>query len=875
MTDSESNLLSSDDAPKRPNCLVVVGASAGGLEALSTFFASVSSRSPAFVVIQHLSPDHRSMMAQLLARHTDLPVSVIQDGDTLQAGRVHLIPPGSFLRLEGDTLYLEPRPTARVMLPVDAFLFSAATHWGARTIAVILTGTGTDGTAGVLAVNKAGGKVLVQDPTEAEFDGMPASAVATGVADQVKDLAGLAAVVAELVPQVSRSDRPVAAEQPTDSDPAAPVLQGEAPEALAESILQVLQAQSDADFTGYKTDLLLRRVAERCRLLQVRDISEYLAILRAQPSERSYLTRELLIPLTRFFREPDVFASLAREVLDPLVADWPDERPIRVWCAGVASGEEAYTLSILFQEAFARHQKWPPLKIFATDVDASLLEQASAGHFSAAIRDELDDFRLERWFKPAGEGYRVRKVVREPVVFARHNLTRDPPFARLQLVVCRNVLIYLRPESKESALLRLLYALVPGGVLLLGQSEAPETDSDKLVPLGGVQGMYRLLRPVRMPPGGQPRTRRGTLVEPAAPRLGPAGPASEGAELAVQTLQQQVQRAYTPPTLIVDTSLSLIHVLGDTQPLLGLDQGHVAFTLERLLDTGLRQTVLPFCEQVLQAVNNQTDLPEPIQVRNAQNRTYQLEVRVTGSSAAERYLALSFVPLDDTAERTTTATEADRVSRSPAVVREGSTDHGEITRLELALAESRRREKASVVALESTNEELQATNEELLTSNEELHSTNEELQSLNEELYTVNSELQAKIRELNTLHHDMDNMAQTLGMASLIVDHQLRIQRFTEGMTRFLPLRQDDEGRHLGEISLRALYPELLQDIERCIDEKTYVEATIPSGGRSWLPGGEALADSGSDQNGHRVRIMPYRERNKRVTGVVVTVINL
>lgn len=874
-----------EDTSQRPEYLVAVGASAGGLEALIGLVGRFRSSEAALVIVQHLSPDHRSMMAELLSRHTDWPVQAVREGEPVRKANVYLIPPGKQLTVDRTALHLAPRKSLRgVSHPIDDFMISVADSWGARSVAVILSGTGTDGVEGIRAIKKAGGHVLVQDPEEAAFDGMPRSAVETGMADAVLPVSML---VSRLSAQLSA--RPPASSQAEHEGqevafPSEPVqVGGGFSEHQADEVLRLLKQLGAGDFTGYKTDALMRRVEERCRVLHYERLPDYLEVLRESESERTFLARELLIPLTHFFRDTDVFEYLYHTVITPLVREAAGERELRVWCAGVASGEEAYSVSMLFLEAAGALNVPVNLKLFATDVDGRLVDQGAEGVFSADhVMAEISEQRRTRWFEPVDDhGFRARRVIRSPIVFARHNLVSDPPFTRLDLIVCRNVLIYLRRSSQQQVLERLHYGLKPGGYLLLGQTETPGALADRfdtLTPEGEeseITGLYQLRRsapPARFRAHTAASENRSTQGDaPQRPSPSARETAQENARLAgansesdvVEQLQSRIQSTYLPPTLILNSRGELIHVFGDVQPIVRIGSGSASFQLERILPPSF----LPVTRSLLtEALNS----PDPVGVRasgdrvtSESGRVYRPEAQTLKASGESCYVAISFVlETGDRPGATDIHGDAAKSTGDKPTISEPDEWQHYAEKLQQELTEARLRERRSIEALETANEELQASNEEMTTSNEELQSTNEELQSLNEELYSVNSELQEKIRQLNQLHHDLDNMGHALGVASVFVDQDLRVRRYTEGITQFIPLTARDIGRYLGEFALDHLSETLPDDIRQCIREGQYVESSI-------------VAGSGGAQSTSWLRIMPYFERAEQITGAVILVSNL
>ena len=562
--------------------VVGIGASAGGLDALERFFGALPVDSgAAFVVIQHLSPDHKSMMDNLLARYTAMPVRVADHDMPLAANAVFLIPPGKHLRLVADRLHVSPKAEHGLSLPIDIFFHSLAEQWGDSAMAVVLSGTGSDGSRGLAAVNAAGGFVFVQDPTSAKFDGMPRSAIGTGLVDVVAPAEDLAKrLLAHL--RAPRHGALRLAEGDELADLAD--LAGAKPLPL-DAILERLVASSGIDFREYKPTTVLRRIERRMQVLHAHDLADYHARLSASPEEQSLLRRELLIPVTRFFRDTEAFEQLADQVLPALVAA-PSVEPIRVWVACCATGEEAYSIAILFAEAFQRlapGQARRPVKIFATDVEQQYLDQAAAGSYPDTIAAEVSATRLEQFFVARQGGFTLRPEIRQMVIFARHNLVGDPPFTRMDVVTCRNALIYFQPVAQERALHRLQYALVPGGHLLLGPSESLGVMHRDFAPLPGRHKIYKLLRHDRLAMALDGGTRHlPTAQRLAARRRLPVAAPGEATPW-VTLGQRQLLQTYAPPTLLVGPTRELLHVYGHATGLLSIGAGQATLDVLKLL----------------------------------------------------------------------------------------------------------------------------------------------------------------------------------------------------------------------------------------------------------------------------------------------------
>lgn len=787
--------------------VVAIGASAGGLDALERLFGALPvDTGAAFVVVQHLSPDHKSMMDNLLARYTAMPVQVAEQDLPLAANAVFLIPPGKTMRLAGERLKLAPKPEHGLSLPIDIFFGSLAEQCGERTVAVVLSGTGSDGSRGLAAVNAAGGFVYVQDPTTAKFDGMPRSAIATGLVDVVAPVPALAARLVEQLrapqaglPRGAGGDPPPSLAQPLDG------------------IMEVLLASAGIDFRDYKPSTVLRRIERRMQVLHAASLADYLERLSASADEQQLLRRELLIPVTRFFRDDEVWQHIAEQVIPPLVLR-DDPEPIRVWVACCATGEEAYSYAMLFAEAFRRLGRVRAVKIFATDVEPQYLDHAAAGRYADTVAAEVPAERLAQFFVERHGAHTVAPEIRQMVIFARHNLVANPPFTRMDLVSCRNALIYLQPVAQERALRRLQYALVTGGHLVLGPSESLGVLHRDFRELGGRHKVFQVLRRDRLAAaldgGGRHRL--------AAGRSAPRGATTADPRLhSIADGQALLQQSYVPPSLLVGESRELLHVYGDAGRYLQIAEGEPTLDVLKLLPRELAWAAGLLLQAL--AADRRMHRSAPLRVATGgEGALVQLVARPLDADG--RALAmLSLEPAPD-----------DAMASDHAALALDVEHQRRIDLLERELALTHESLQATIEELETSNEELQATNEELMASNEELQSTNEELQSVNEELYTVNSEYQEKVDILNSVNADLENVSKAAAIPTLFVDRQLALTRFTPEATQLFKLREGDVGRSLEDFAHQLDYPELFVDLRRTLDSGTVIEREVQSRGGDW-----------------------------------------
>jgi len=823
----------SDAKPFRPY-VVAIGASAGGLDALERFFDELDAESGAvYVVIQHLSPDHKSMMDNLLARHTRMPVLMAENGLEMQVNHVYLIPPGKNMTVAGSQLRLVPKSPHGLSLPIDLFFTSVAKEFGNRCVGAILSGTGSDGTRGSVAINDAGGFLLAQDPESAKFDGMPRSVIATGLVDEVMPPEMLASRIVGHVKNVLEVSAKPKAKDPGDSD-INPL----------DSILHLLYQVGGINFREYKPATVQRRIERRMQIRHVRDLLNYLHLLESDRGEILTLKRDTLIPVTSFFRDAETFELMEKTVIPTIIEEAQEHQPIRIWVAGCSTGEEAYTLSILFAEAFDRMKRWPQIKIFATDVEQTHVDIASAGVYSEAIANELSPERLERFFKHVGNQFVVKNDIRQNIVFARHNILEDPPFTRMNLVTCRNVLIYFDTTAQEKALLRFQYALVHNGYMLLGSSESLGTRHRDFSVTNSKNKIYRILRPVSLPLD----LNRGGAVRAATRKA--STPSQRGGSVESQVIesgQQMLLKSYAPPALLLNEDRQLVHVYGDAQRFMQIPSGAASFDISKLLVGKLAPVGVALLHK---ASKENVQLRSDIIVSDPGKgitEHVRMSVRpVPVAPGQERFFLLSF----DIEELT-------EVVYGHSDVIDLSIESGErIQSLERELSVMRDSLQATIEELETSNEELQATNEELMASNEELQSTNEELQSVNEELYTVNSENQEKIEIQNRLNADLDNMTRATLIPTVFVDVALKLTRFTPEAGNIFRIREIDIGRSIDDFTHIMDYPGFLTDVRNTLSSGRVTEREV---------------NTLDAAHRYLVRILPYLDKAQKISGSVMT----
>lgn len=794
--------------PDKP-WLVALGASAGGLEALQRFFAALAPPThAAFVVIQHLSPDHRSMMSELLARHTMLPVQEAVAGQSLEADHIYLMPAGVLMTIEQEHLVFTPRPLRGVSLPIDLFFRSLAGAGADRCIGLVLSGSGSDGAVGAQALRAAGGYVMAQSPDSARFDSMPRSVIDAASVDAVLPPDALAGKVLELA-------RGQAARMPGGELLAAPQIKP-----ALQRLFDRLMQQAGIDFSHYKLPTVMRRIERRMAVQGCASVSDYADRVDLQADECEALRRELLIPVTGFFRDGGAFEAL-REPLQELVRQLPAGHTLRLWSAGCATGEEAYSLAITALEACTAVQRWPGVKVYATDVDPGVLAVGAAASYPAGAADHLTPERLAQWFQMQDERLVAKPELRQMVLFARHNLLEDAPFTRMDVVVCRNTLIYFQADAQERVMRRLQYALNAQGLLFLGGSESLGALQADFQALDSAHKIYRLVRPVLTALAVRDGFGRSTVALRGRP-VARSGAPAEGPRLVDAALRQLVM-AYAPVTLLVTAQRQLLHAWGPTQRFLRMPEGEPQLDVIRLLAPRLGAVA---SHALHVALRSGTVHSSPLLQLDLDGEACTLRVVARPLAADEGREPCVLLSIES----------AGQGGQTPALAPLTEGDIDRLAELERELGEVRTSLQTSIEELEAANEELQATNEELMSSNEELQSTNEELQSVNEELYTVNAEYNAKLDAVSTLHADLDGMSQATGIATLFIDGQQQLVRFTPEAATLFRLRNSDIGRPIGNFHIPLDYPGLLVDLATVLAGGPTVEREVSApGGVGWL----------------------------------------
>jgi two-component system, chemotaxis family, CheB/CheR fusion protein len=815
-----------------PQFVVGIGASAGGLEALEAFFEQVPLDSGmAFVVVQHLSPDFRSLMDEILSRRTKLPVHLVEDGVNVEANRIYLIPAKKEMIISQGRLLLSDRGRDQELsLPIDVFFRSLAQDCEARAVAVVLSGGGSDGSRGICDVHDAGGLVLVQDSESAQFDGMPRTARDADVADAI------------LPPQ--EMPRFLLAHAAGASSRRSEVVR--AGDQGMTAVYRMLEKEYGIDFTHYKPSTVTRRIERRLQLSRADNVDSYVRRLREEHEELDVLYRDLLIGVTRFFRNEEAFRLMEERVLPALWESLPRGAPLRVWVPGCATGEEVYSLAILAFEIGQRLGE-RPVKIFATDVHRGSLEVATRAMYDEQAVGGVSPERLERHFVRRGQSYQVSPEIRQMVVFAQHNVIKDAPFTRVHLVSCRNMLIYLQPAVQQRVLSLFHFALALGGVLFLGPSESPGSLTHDFKTIDKHWRIYEKTSDSRVQVDTRPQLapRVARQSTPPVPRT--AIQPSRYSVAQLLGVYDALLAEVIPPSVLVNDVGDLVHVFGGASKLLKLQDGRQALNVLDLVDGELK-TVLAG------GLKRASKLSTPLTFRSVQvldgasSGNYTVTVRPLRSQhGSVAHFLISF-QID----------ELDGESAPPTEIPLSEVSREQLAVLEAELKYTKENLQTATEELESSNEELQAANEELLASNEELQSTNEELQSVNEELYSVNAEYQRKISDLTELANDMENLLASTDIGTVFLDAQLRIRNFTSRAAEIFHLLPHDIGRPIENLTHSMEYPELAADLRKVLASGTPIEKELRDG----------------SQRAFFVRLLPYRAKGA-IDGVVLTLIDV
>ncbi|GAB3533973.1 hypothetical protein GCM10027443_20340 [Pontibacter brevis] len=824
--------------PARPadHYLVGIGASAGGLQAIHQLFDHFPSNSSfSFVIIQHLSPDHKSLMAELLSKHTQMQVQEAEDGMLTRPNCVYVLPSGKQLTLEKGRLRLTDKMRDREPnFAIDVFFESMAKDLGRYAIGVVLSGTGSDGTKGGKAIKDAGGMVVVQDPKSAKFDGMPRSAIDAGFADYVLSPERMPEEIIGYTRKVPLAQALAKSQEGGDDN------------AVLQEILDLICTHTQTDFSNYKQPTIRRRLQKRMDALQVKNLRGYLNYLHENPAEITHICQDFFIGVTRFFRDPEAFEMLKQDVIPKIIESKPEGEVVKVWVTACSTGEEVYSMAILFKECFEEIGREPLVKFFATDIDKRAITQASKGSYPASIEKDVSAERLQRFFHQRGERFVVNEEIRKLVVFAQHDLQKDPPFGRIDLISCRNMLIYLNPDLQKKVLSLFPYALNQHGYLLLGPSEHIGELKSFFSEENRKWKLYQKIKESRS-------IQQNYGITDYAPALSTESQSTfRVAQLNrySDSFMDAVAEDFKVTGLYVDENYQLLHGIGDISRFLKFPNKRLHFNLLKMVPEELAVTFSVGIRKALK--QNRKVHARQVAVKNGKKEWFvNVSIKLIDADKNQPRVILILLQEIGQASQLQKTTDLSMVSDSDY--------YQQLAALEMELKEAREGLHLTVQDLSTSNEELQSSNEELMSSNEELQSSNEEMQSLNEELHTVNTEHQLKIKELQELNEDLDNYIRSSNIGQLFLDNHLVIRKFTPSIKELINIIDSDLGRPIHHLSHNLKSAGLLESIQQVNNTSTEVEQEVETNqGKCYL-----------------MRIIPYLKHNGNRDGVVLSFVDV
>jgi two-component system CheB/CheR fusion protein len=822
--------------------IVGLGASAGGLETLKTFFSAMPPDSGmAFVIIQHLSPSHKSIMASLMEKQTSMAVAQIEDGTRVRPNHVYLNPPGMDVAIFNGRLHLlEPVKTSAVNMPVDFFFRSLAQDQGGKAIAVILSGTASDGTLGIKAVKGEGGMAMVQEPDTAKYDGMPRSAIETGLVDFILPVEKMPETLIQYV-------------QHPLLDPPGRIKPGHALDKNhMYKVFALIRSATGHDFSHYKPTTIARRVERRLAIHQIKTMGDYVLFLQKNPAEVEVLFKNLVIGVTGFFRDPEAFKVLGQEVLPGLVEKRKDQPVIRLWVAGCSTGEEAYSIAMIMSELLEKTH-YANVQIFATDIDPAAIDFARRGVYPENIGADISPERLDRFFTKSGDGFQVKKQIRDMVVFSLQNLVKDPPFSRLDLVSCRNLLIYMDAVLQKKIIPLFHYTLNPDGILFLGTSESVGNHTDLFEPVNSKQKIFKrkslfMARRTDYPDQFTCDVRQKT------------GSGREDQLPEVKDLQALVERVildtYAPAGVLINDTYDILHFIGETDQYLVPPRGKPSFNLKNMARPEIRHHLITAIHRSIQG--KEDTICRGVKF-GGNGVPHRVDISVKPMGGKDNLSGFRLVMFE------AKVPGAPGAGKKAGTVKAGKED-GDMESLRRELQSTREYLQSTIEELETSNEELKSTNEELQSVNEELQSTNEELetskeelQSTNEELATVNEELQNKVDDYSKAGDEMNNLLAATEIAVLFVDTGLCIKNCTPAASSLIKLIPTDIGRPLDDLKTCFEYVDLVGLAGKVLRTLNTVEQDILSRDGVW----------------YALKIIPYRTIENVIDGVVITFLNV
>ena len=823
--------------------IVGIGASAGGLETLEAFFSKMPSEANmAFVIIQHLSPNFKSIMASLLAKHTQMTVNEIEDGTALAPNCVYLNPPNKNVAVFNRTLHLmEPVKSGAINMPIDFFFRSLSEDQKEKAIGIIVSGTASDGTLGIKAIKGEGGMVMAQDPDTAKYDGMPRSAIGTGLVDFILPVERMPKTLFNYVKHpFLKSPGKINAVEATIKH-------------QLQKIFALIRNATGHDFSQYKNTTIRRRIERRLAVHQIDKLPDYIMYMQKTPLEIDALFKDLVIGVTSFFRDPEAYQLLEQKVFPKLLHGRKPDDPLRCWVVGCSTGEEAYSLAVIITEAMEKIKKYLNVQIFATDIDEAAIEKARKGIFPDSIVADISKARLEQFFTKDDGVFRVKKQIRDMVVFSLQSIIRDPPFSRLDLVSCRNLLIYLDQPLQKKIIPLFHYTLNPQGVLFLGNSESIGEFRDLFQPLNAKWKIFQRGESFREGIIDYPKKTTYAsedIVEPNDPIWMPVTTDIQA------VTEKAILSQYAPTGVLIDDKYEILHFVGRTEKFLVPPAGKPSFNMLKMAREDLKFKLTAALHKAVRE-KKRTDCKG---VRVNYNNTFSMvDVSISPVTAKGLPPGLLLVLFE---EKSPGSLPDENIVREPGEKIEDLAVH----QLEQELQSTREYLQATIEELETTNEELKSNNEEMQSVNEELQSTNEELetskeelQSTNEELATVNSELQNKVNELSKASDDMDNLLAASEIASIFMDTRLNINHYTPAAARIIKLIPSDIGRPLSDLKTSFPGIDLAELAKKVLKDLNTLETEILSEDRIW----------------HALKVLPYRTGENVIAGVVITVMDI
>ncbi len=824
--------------------IVAMGASAGGLEAFEAFFkASEPDAGLAYILVVHLDPTHISLLPELLQKHTTMPVSKIVDGTKVRPDNVYVIPPNHDLEIINGVLQLMPQARSHgVNLPIDSFFRSLATDQGTNAICIILSGTGSDGTHGLTTIKDKIGMIMVQDEDSAKYDGMPRNAIATGLVDFVQPPEKMPAQLVRYTKHASQSKALLASKTISES-----------PNEL-QKIYLILRKYTGHDFSLYKINTIYRRIERRMYVHQIETISDYVSYLKDSKREAEILFKELLIGVTSFFRDPAIFETLRDVYLTELLNNKPNNYTIRVWVAGCSNGQEPYSLAIILQECMSKMQRHFGVQIFATDIDADAIAVARAGIYPEAIHLDVSPERLQAYFIKGEDGtYRVKKSIREMVVFAPQNIIKDPPFTKLDLLSCRNLLIYFSPELQRVLLPTFHYSLKADGILFLGSSETIGQATPNLFnTLDRKAKIFQRDHTIESTttPMRLPAISRNLEQEKSVP----ATIRAIEEHSAVKLVEAILKQSNAPPCAIIDDASNIIYIHGHTGDFLEPPEGRISINILEMARPGLKKVLAECIRKV--AIHSQEVVRRDLTIELIGSQI-NLDLLVRPIFEFNNVHGLMMVTFEQS--RSSPQAKEQASSANPIKTSTKEDVERELLHTRENLLTAVEELEISNEELKSSNEELQSTNEELQSTNEEMETSKEELQSLNEESSTVNAELQSRIDELSITNDDIKNLLDSTEVATLFLDISMKIRRFTPKVTDIIPLTSADLGRPIQHFTSTLIDTNLNDLCLKVLDDLITREVEVDS----------------TDGENYSIKALPYRTINNLIDGVVIAFFNI